>query len=404
MVVVLATVGCRPTEPPPAFQPLPGEPILRVRLTSDAKLIRLTRTQPIQIRGADGTPQIIQAPLAISRNATGWNTDPATELTLPPGPLVLKALDGRPILYRSNYYPGTIRLVPRKSTDTAGFDVVNHVHIENYLPGVIAHELYDDWHLATHHAQAIVARSYALFERARADADAHYDLQATVASQVYRGLTDHPPSLQAVRDTVGLVLTWDNRIIHAFYSSTCGGAGLSPLDAFDTPAAPPLTPKRRQPWCAFSPSFEWNTIERDRQTLSRRLAGYGRHFRLPLRRMALVSRIEWGELNDTGRPARFVIQDVRGSRFTLAAETFRNACNFSSRARGIARLPRRSRLPSSFCRIEIDGSTVRFVEGRGFGHGVGLCQFGAEGMARQGYDASEILSEFYPGADIDRAY
>jgi SpoIID/LytB domain protein len=100
-----------------------------------------------------------------------------------------------------------------------------------------------------------------------------------------------------------------------------------------------------------------------------------------------------------GRPARFAITDHHERTFTLPAESFRNACNYS---RPIPLEPGQ-RLKSSLVHITLRGDQVVFT-GQGFGHGVGLSQWGAQAMAADGRDVIEILATFYPGASIERAY
>ena len=88
--------------------------------------------------------------------------------------------------------------------------------------------------------------------------------------------------------------------------------------------------------------------------------------------------------------------------YTLGPEQFRLACNAS--APGIAKPGKNQSLYSSHVKVKVASATVTFYDGRGFGHGVGLCQFGAQGLAKAGYNEFSILAFYYPGSRVARAY
>ena len=134
--------------------------------------------------------------------------------------------------------------------------------------------------------------------------------------------------------------------------------------------------------------------------LSRRLAAYGRNRRREdLAALELVTSIEATDTNAHGRPIRYAVTDAEGRRVELSAEALRAAANH-----GTKELPRPQRaLWSSHVTVAIDGDTAVF-DGRGYGHGVGLCQFGAERLARSGKSHREILAWYYPGAELVEAY
>jgi len=92
-----------------------------------------------------------------------------------------------------------------------------------------------------------------------------------------------------------------------------------------------------------------------------------------------------------GRPVLLAVADANGRKIYLKAEDFRLAVG-------------PDRLKSTWCHIVDAGREVRFVDGRGYGHGVGMCQYGADGMARAGKNAVQILLYYYPGAHLERAY
>ncbi|HEX7010415.1 MAG TPA: SpoIID/LytB domain-containing protein, partial [Phycisphaeraceae bacterium] len=300
-------------------------------------------------------------------------------------------------------YPDAVVLAPQEQGDR--FDVINHVPLERYLPGVLERELYGQWHPEAFVAQAVAARSYALFER-QLHAQRAYDLESTTASQVYRGAATNPKAVEAVQRTRGMVLVHAGRIVPAFFSSCCGGTGQAASAAFPRLASavdiPPLRGARCGGWCQASPNYRWGPILRDTSMLAKRIAAWGRANRHPVAQLEGLRDIRISELSGTGRPAAFVIIDRRGRRFTLPAESFRFACNYAGA--GLPAVEPAQQLKSSHVRVRLTGRTVRFEDGRGHGHGVGLCQWGAQGMAQQGYDGLAIVRFYYPGATIQRIY
>jgi stage II sporulation protein D len=266
---------------------------------------------------------------------------------------------------------------------------------------VLDRELYPDWRPTTFYAQAIAARSYAIHNLLHASADRHYDVESTQASQAYGGTTANLRAAQAVLETTGLVLTDGRGVLKAFYSSTCGGAGASPTDAFGIATDQrPLRPVARRAWCRDSKHFTWGPIRRGRADLSVRIAAWGKRRGLEIAKLGMIRSVAIAEFNHVGRPSRFALTDASGRRFELVAESFRQACNHTASG-----LPARGeRLKSAFVEVERRGEQIVFTDGRGFGHGVGLCQFGAEAMANAGRDVVQVLQTYYPGAQIERVY
>ena len=203
-----------------------------------------------------------------------------------------------------------------------------------------------------------------------------------------------------------MVLTFRDHILRAYYSSTCGGRAASARDTW--PVGPgfgfnldaPIQAHDRDCPCDFSPRHRWG-LERPRADLVKRFAAWGRANGHPIRRIDTLGKIEVARRNVVGRPASYAVSDRNGVTFTLSGEELRLACNTD--ARGVPDITSKTRVLSGDLVFAIRGDAVA-IEGRGFGHGVGMCQFGAEGMARQGRVATEILRHYYRGAAIERAY
>lgn len=414
-LVLAACEGPREAATPPPLVQGPvkavergGEPIVRVRIRQAIGSVTLAGPTKLEVYAADQpeAKQLLSTPLTIRRSGGQWIGDFAGMGMPARSALVVEAVGPSPLKIDRNTYPGHMRLVPASTTaENANapnhFDLINHVRLEEYLPGVLDRELYDNWDPATYLAQAIAARSYAI-DRIIVDGPGRYfDVESTQASQAYSGKTLHPLALRATADTVGLVLTHKGRVITAYYSSTCGGAGQSAPDAFGVPGGvPPLVPRQVCTWCGGSPHAEWGTVTHHRAELSKRLAAWGKRHQLSIARLGTIVAIRPSQANTLGRPTQFEVTDDRGQKFVLRSESFRHGCN--STASGP--LPESQRLRSSAFTVKVAGDKVRFEGGRGFGHCVGLCQYGAQGMARGGQSPTDILAFYYPGAKLERAY
>ncbi|HVZ94155.1 MAG TPA: SpoIID/LytB domain-containing protein [Phycisphaerales bacterium] len=447
------------TEPAPRQK---GEPEIRVRLLIGVAGIEVASS------GGDGgasvrfTPKanpsngvVLPAPVTITRGDSGWTLLDATKKStyLPRGAahavtdhLSVNAEGGRTLKLNGKDYPGRFVLLPTPKVSPGAFDAVEYVPADTYVIGVIAKELYPTWSLETFKAQAVAARSYALQQReialARGDP---YDVESSESDQAYGGSTTHANANRAVRETAGMVLTWNGRVLRAYYSSTCGGRASSARDTWPTTKgyeynlAGPIQCSPRDDSCSQSPVFRW-TVTRDRSELTRRIAWFGKQNNFAIRAMKKLTRVEVATTNEYGRPRTYKLYDDDGKWYSMNAEQLRIACNTSVPAgaetapdprrpatkaggaptkaseRGNASVPLSSSplpaipTPTRDSRVSSGDATFEFsddrvtIRGRGFGHGCGLCQYGAEGMARAGLGYMEILKRSYPGATIERAY
>ena len=391
----------------PALASIRREPILRVRVATGQHQVRITATGLIQIAAGPGqTARSLTPPLTIERQSSRWLIREARgrTLTWPTANLYLTGANGGTLQLGAEasgaHYPGQLVLVADR--DASRFHVVNHVPLERYLPGVIYRELYPGWHPQTFEAQAIAARSYALWEMTLRPSRA-WDLESTTASQAYIGLTDHAKANHAVAATRGMVLAYQGHVVPAFYCSTVGRIAQDAVVAFPGRIAniAPLVGGPRGNWDQASPHDRW-TITRRKEDLARRLAGWGRARHHPIAHLSGLQRISVSRRTRSGqRAAAVMITDAQRQLYELPAESFRQAANYAGQ--GLPALPKNQRLKSSQVEINIGPTTITFL-GQGFGHGVGMSQFGAQAMAKAGYQAPAILKVYYPGAAISRAY
>lgn len=305
---------------------------------------------------------------------------------------------------RGTRQPGTRA---SSSAASAKMDLLEVVPIETYLSGVIVSEMPKQWPLGAFQVQAVCARTYALHERQRAiKAGRAWDLEAGEIDQAYNGGPEVPTAVRAVADTRGVVLTTDGHLLRAYYSSTCGGrtAGAATIwpigPGFEFNLDKPIQANAREAACKDSPVYRWS-VTRDRSDLSKQIREWGKVNSHVVAKMGLIRDVELDQANTVGRPTRYVITDDSGTTFQIAAELLRVACNYNTS--GVKPVTKDTRVRSGDLEMEVTPSGV-VVRGRGFGHGVGMCQYCAKAMAERGDNWQEMVARFYPGAKLERAY
>lgn len=279
--------------------------------------------------------------------------------------------------------------------------VVNRLSIDAYLQGVVSAEMgrraADE--VTALAAQAIVSRTYALANRGRYTS-LGYDLAADVSDQAYGGvLAEQAQGIQAVQATRGLVLTSRGALVRAFFHSTCGFATASPEEAFRSISQQPYlrTVSDRRPggghYCDLSPRFRWR-VEWDLPTLT----GI-------LRRTVPATLGVSADQVDTVRGLRVAHTGPSGRVTELRIQVGKGEIPvFGPDIRGVLRQPAGDPLGSTAFQLSTraDGGIV--VAGAGWGHGVGMCQWGAVGRAKAGQNYRTILTTYFPGATVQQWY
>lgn len=384
------------------------QPALRIRLTRGANTVQLSGASLTLGPGYEDTGHAqarrFTGPLTIQRERGGFViTDANANVVRWSLRTLLIQSTNAHISVGNQTYPGSIELVALEA-QASRFDIVNHVGMEDYLPGVLSKELYPGWHPEAYRAQAIAARSYAIWEmnlpRRR---QSHFDLIAGAASQAYTANVSDK-ARDAVRATHGLVLVFEHRVLPAFYSSSTGGVGQDAVAAFPgrVDDLAPLRGRNHGTWGSGSTKYTWGPVVRDRRTLSLRIAAWGKATDHTIAGLGTIRHMQIATRNHAGRPNAYFVDDDKGLRYTIASEHLRNAINFTTSAAGGA-VPADRKLYSSNLSITITGNQIRFT-GRGYGHGVGMGQWGAQEMAQAGYEHRAILGFYYPGTAIQRAY
>jgi len=254
--------------------------------------------------------------------------------------------------------------------------VINELAIEDYLKGVIAAEIPPDWEFEALKAQAVASRTYALYQKHMRE-NRPYHIRSTVSSQVYNGgAGEQRQALQAVAATKGLVVVYQGEVIPAFYHSSCGGHTENAAELWDIDA-----PYLKGVDCECQAISKYGSWEK-RVELPKVVTALRRRYGVnDIADMTIES------LTPAGRVKRVSIRSVR--RTTLVpGEALRAALGNTV-------------VLSSFFELGLsDGQAV--FSGRGRGHGVGLCQWGAKEMAERGHDFRSILSHYYPGTSLAR--
>lgn len=291
-------------------------------------------------------------------------------------------------------YPGTLRLLVRKD---GLLNVINLVDVERYVGCVVANEVWPSFDTEAYRAQAIAARTFVLFHMKRRS-DAAFDVTATQRSQVYRGVrTDSPGrrAAEAASETDGIVLTWrvgdEDRLFCTYYSAACGGMSQSAAMFGPDNDIIPLAGGVRCDYCKIAPgqTYRWGPVRIDKEHIRSRLvsaypelASLGR-----IRSIKVLERTP----GPGHRPLRLRITGRGGESYDMLAERFRLAIDGS-------------RILSTDFSLRVTRQEVIFENGRGRGHGLGLCQWGMQGQALNGKQAGEILRFYYPGSRLTRVY
>lgn len=270
-------------------------------------------------------------------------------------------------------YTGNLHVEPGQ----ASLQIVNAVPIEDYVASVVASEYgFDD--LEGSKAMAVVARTYGM--RAADKFDGDYDHVDHTASQVYRGAsTVTGVARRATAATHGEVLAYDGELIEAVYYSSSGGHTANNEDVWDADDVRPYLRARKDPYDRASPHHRW-TARVDRAQL---LTALSRSFGTGVTGFVLGDRSAEGRLLD-------VELITASGRKSVQANAFRIAV-----IQGVSN----AGLKSTWFDASRQGDTYVF-SGRGFGHGVGMSQWGAHEMASRGHSYQEILSFYYDGARI----
>jgi stage II sporulation protein D len=256
--------------------------------------------------------------------------------------------------------------------------VVSHMPLESYLVGVVNGEVDSSWPMDAVKAQVVAARSYALYQM---NAEAlYYDLKTDVTDQVYAGVnSEDERAARAVKLTRGQVLYKDDALVQTFFHSSCGGNTTSAIEVWGV--AQPAQDGVYCGDCEEAPYSRWNLSLQTREIV--------RAVKILYPHVELVRTMGIHRRSRDGRVQTLFVETGEG-RVLIDAGEFRKVMGYR-------------RLPSTRFSLGMSGDRI-VLTGEGYGHGVGLCQWGARGSALRGMDYRQILGKYYVGAEIRSAY
>jgi stage II sporulation protein D len=372
---------------------------------SAASGTRISSAGEVQLFAADGDRLVARVPTGetwrverVGSRVRGVGPDGLASVWQTGG-IIARAAGGSLVALNGKHYRGELLFLPGDS----GITIVNRVRMDDYLRGVVPLEIgtRDARDSAAVQAQAVTARSYAYVHLGASSEQRLYDVTASVNDQVYGGAdVETAVSNAAVNATRGLVLQYGGRVVNAPYHSTCGGSTAAADEIWRTSTEPYLQrvsdqiPGTNRFYCDISPRFRW-TRTLDGPTLREALVRYlGTYTRTPGGYPGTPRDVQIDTRTPSGRVGTLKIATDRGN-YVLRGNDIRY----------VLRPPGGEILNSTAFSVETtearDGSIARLtIRGTGYGHGVGMCQWGAIGRARAGQDFLTILRTYYPGTTV----
>jgi stage II sporulation protein D len=275
------------------------------------------------------------------------------------------------------------RLIIKKDNNSK-FLLINYLDLESYVRGVLFNEVSHRWPMEALKAQAIVTRTYALYHMLM-NKDKEYDLTCDMYAQVYGGInSERYRTNKAVNLTRGLILTYRGDIFPTYFHATCGGMTEDAHELWNIDILP--LKGVICPFCKKSPHFRWQRSFKVSEILEK-LNTFG----YKLERLDSIQIIERDKSDRIRRLKLIVIGDKendKSDQITISGKDFRQ-------------LVGPNQIRSTNFDVEFKNGRVNF-SGFGWGHGVGLCQWGAYFMSRKKYKCEAILQFYYPGSKIEK--
>ncbi len=257
--------------------------------------------------------------------------------------------------------------------------VVNEINLESYVAGLVNAEMPHNWPIEALKAQAVVARTYALWQKEK-HLDQYFDMDTGFMDQVYLGAdAEDNKGWEAVNATRGQIITYGGKPILAMYHSSCGGETENSEDAIGYKY--PYLRAVKCNFCRIAPNFNW---------------------KYALRFKALADRLIVKGYNLSGVYGFEILKRSRTQR-VMTARVITNRGNIDLDGVTLRGVIGYDKLRSTLFWAQVKDNEI-FFHGRGFGHGVGMCQWGAYGMAKKGYNYRQIIHYYYQHVDIERMY
>lgn len=359
-----------PPSQDPAAKTIPADKTVRVLLAENKKSADIKHSGRVYIYTPDLSKKYkVSAAGTLAVKALGGGKIQLGTLQSAQ-PIILEPAQNTLLTWDKNVYSGKIFIIPAGNS----FHLVEHAPLETYLYGVLPYEMSYTWPLEALKAQAVAARTYTL-KSLESVKNQNFDLYSDVRSQMYKGGGKQYDSVKkAVDETRGQVLTYNGKLFFTYYHANCGG-GTDDVCSWNFGAEPlkPLSGASCK-YDSHSKSHSWQmTVSHNKVLAYAKTAGL----------TGTLKSIKIARKTETGRATNLTIRTSKGSK-TVACGKFRLATGIRS---------------CKINKISVRSKDVYF-EGKGYGHGVGMCQDGANGMAQSGKDYRKILKHYYPDATL----
>lgn len=299
-----------------------------------------------------------------------------------------------PVTYKGKSYRGTISIIP----DGNEIRIINLLSLEDYLKGVIPKEMPtgkgNEYYEALK-AFTICARTYSVIKQK--ESRKQFDVFADTRDQVYGGSGYEKEIINEVVDeTRGMILTYDGKPAVTFYHSTCGGYTEDAKNVFPKMNLPYLVSIKdgAEPFCSISPKFTWKETFSENSFIQRLVtAGYLKNSDYSVKEVNINSTFRSGRIDELEIDLTDNLMHQR------TVKLYGNNIRYVIRT-----TDNKSILESNNFHINKDSRGNIIINGKGYGHGVGLCQWGALAQSKEGRDYEDILAFYYPGTKIERYY
>jgi len=363
-------VFAEPVSAPPKVD---QDPVMRVNIIDDTSGIKMVLKGRYKITDVISGISLSEGPYLTAKVEPGVDGIKLNAKDLASTGIRVKVFKDANIYIENKRFRGDVDILKKPNGNLM---VINYIPLEEYLYGVLYHEVSHRWPMEALKVQAIAARTFALYQ-ARQNKTKPYDLRSDIYSQVYGGRTSEKWSTtRAVDLTRGQVLTYKADIFPAYYHATCAGhtEDASNLWNIDIPPLKGVVCN----FCMNSPHYKW----------SKELPLWEAEKILKDKGYAIdkIASIEVLSTNASGRVDKLEIKSESNNSVILTGKDFRQMIG-----------------PNEIRSTKFSASIKRgklVMAGTGWGHGVGMCQWGVYGQARRGKRADEILKYYYPGTEI----
>ena len=321
------------------------------------------------------------------------------------------------VLYNDVAYRGTLRII----YDGSSIKVINNVSLEDYTKGVLPSEMSPSWNKEALKAQAVAARTFALYSKSRQhSASSGYELCGSSHCQVYSGSGGETDATnQAVDATYGQVMYYNNQIIYAAFHASSGGATENSENVWGSymPYLRSVTDDdSRSPYHNWTARFTVAQVEKKLASSGKGVGTLQSLAMVPVssgdsvtgrsssgRAYGIKFTGSSGNITLTGEQARSTF-GLKSAMFNIRTERTAASTAAASKSTSKSKVVDAAPDAMSNTTMKLQGVDSIVFEGHGFGHGLGMAQYGANAMAAAGSTYDQILHHYYTDVVIQEIY